>query len=132
MVAVAKTTAAAFPVDLHPEYPDKSAAEVVLTTLHAGGKFGGEGYKISGGLHGVGVSVVNALSARLDLAIRRNGGRYEMSFKDGGQAQGPLERVGDAEGTGTNGHVLARPHDLRRDRVPRRRRCSSDFARWRS
>jgi DNA gyrase subunit B len=89
------------PVDLHPEYPDKSAAEVVLTTLHAGGKFGGEGYKISGGLHGVGVSVVNALSARLDLSIRRNGGRYEMSFKDGGQAQGSLERVGDADDTGT-------------------------------
>jgi DNA gyrase subunit B len=89
------------PVDLHPEYPDKSAAEVVLTTLHAGGKFGGEGYKISGGLHGVGVSVVNALSARLDLSIRRNGARYEMSFKDGGQAQGPLEQVGDAQDTGT-------------------------------
>ncbi|HEX4489869.1 MAG TPA: DNA topoisomerase (ATP-hydrolyzing) subunit B [Acidimicrobiia bacterium] len=84
------------PVDLHPDYPDKSAAEVVLTTLHAGGKFGGEGYKISGGLHGVGVSVVNALSTRLDLQITRNGGRYEMSFKDGGQAQGPLERVSDA------------------------------------
>ncbi|HEY5012485.1 MAG TPA: DNA topoisomerase (ATP-hydrolyzing) subunit B [Acidimicrobiia bacterium] len=89
------------PVDLHPEYPDKSAAEVVLTTLHAGGKFGGEGYKISGGLHGVGVSVVNALSARLDLSICRGGGRYEMSFKDGGEAQGPLVRVGDAEGSGT-------------------------------
>jgi DNA gyrase subunit B len=85
------------PVDLHPDYPDKSAAEVVLTTLHAGGKFGGEGYKISGGLHGVGVSVVNALSIRLDLSIRRNGGRYEMSFKDGGQAQGPLERVGSVD-----------------------------------
>jgi DNA gyrase subunit B len=84
------------PVDLHPDYPDKSAAEVVLTTLHAGGKFGGEGYKISGGLHGVGVSVVNALSTRLDLSITRNGGRYEMSFKDGGQAQGPLQRVADA------------------------------------
>jgi len=89
------------PVDLHPEYPDKSAAEVVLTTLHAGGKFGGDGYKISGGLHGVGVSVVNALSARLDLSIRRNGGCYEMAFKDGGQAQGPLTRIGSCEGTGT-------------------------------
>jgi DNA gyrase subunit B len=99
------------PVDLHPEYPDKSAAEVVLTTLHAGGKFGGEGYKISGGLHGVGVSVVNALSARLDLSIRRNGGRYEMSFKDGGQAQGPLERVGDVPDDDTGTTVTFWPDD---------------------
>ncbi len=78
------------PVDPHPEYPDKSAAEIVLTMLHAGGKFGGEGYKISGGLHGVGVSVVNALSRRLDLEIQRDGGRYTQTFVDGGEPESPL------------------------------------------
>src|SRR5881392_1296338 len=73
------------PVDAHPKYKTKSAAEVVLTMLHAGGKFGGQGYKISGGLHGVGVSVVNALSSRLELAVDRDGKHYEMSFANGGK-----------------------------------------------
>ena len=92
------------PVDPHPEYPDKSAAEIVLTMLHAGGKFGGEGYKISGGLHGVGVSVVNALSRRLVLEIRRQGGRFRMVFVDGGEPEAPLERIGDVaeDDTGTS------------------------------
>ncbi len=90
------------PVDPHPEYPDKSAAEIVLTMLHAGGKFGGEGYKISGGLHGVGVSVVNALSRRLDLEIQRDGGRYTQSFVDGGEPESPLQRIGDSDATGTS------------------------------
>jgi DNA gyrase subunit B len=90
------------PVDPHPEYPDKSAAEIVLTMLHAGGKFGGEGYKISGGLHGVGVSVVNALSRRLELAIDRDGGHYEQTFVDGGEPTGPLVRTGDSHRTGTS------------------------------
>jgi DNA gyrase subunit B len=89
------------PVDEHPEYPGKSAAEVVLTVLHAGGKFGGEGYKISGGLHGVGVSVVNALSRRLELQIHRDGARWEMAFADGGNAQGALTRVADSDQRGT-------------------------------
>ncbi|MDA8039174.1 MAG: DNA topoisomerase (ATP-hydrolyzing) subunit B [Actinomycetota bacterium] len=84
------------PVDRHPSYKDKSAAEVVLTMLHAGGKFGGTGYKVSGGLHGVGVSVVNALSRRLVLEVDRNGKRHRMEFRDGGSPVGPLEVVGDA------------------------------------
>jgi DNA gyrase subunit B len=90
------------PVDPHPEYPDKSAAEIVLTMLHAGGKFGGEGYKISGGLHGVGVSVVNALSRRLEMEIRRDGGRYSMVFVDGGEPVAGLERIGDSDEHGTS------------------------------
>ena len=89
------------PVDDHPEYEGMSAAEVVLTVLHAGGKFGGEGYKISGGLHGVGVSVVNALSSQLDLDIDLNGGKHHLTFKDGGKAQGSIERVGSSDTHGT-------------------------------
>ena len=85
------------PVDRHPQYKDKSAAEVALTMLHAGGKFGGNGYKVSGGLHGVGVSVVNALSTRLLLEVDwRDGKRYQMEFRDGGTPTGPLKVVGGA------------------------------------
>ncbi|MDQ1491168.1 MAG: gyrase subunit, partial [Actinomycetota bacterium] len=90
------------PVDEHPEYPGTSAAEIVLTTLHAGGKFGGEGYKISGGLHGVGVSVVNALSIRLELEINRDGGRFFMAFEEGGRPVAPLERLGGTRKKGTS------------------------------
>jgi DNA gyrase subunit B len=89
------------PVDDHPDYKGKSAAEVVLTVLHAGGKFGGEGYKISGGLHGVGVSVVNALSSRLELEVHRDGGTWQMQFAKGGKPQGKLAKVGPSKKRGT-------------------------------
>ena len=109
------------PVDPHPEYPDKSAAEIVLTMLHAGGKFGGEGYKISGGLHGVGVSVVNALSRRLELEIQTNGGRWKQTFVDGGEpvATAPRSRSGPTARSWRNWSSAPR-------------RCSSACARWRS
>ncbi len=91
------------PVGKHHQYEDLTAAEVVLTVLHAGGKFGGEGYKVSGGLHGVGVSVVNALSSQVEVEIDRDGKRHFMSFKDGGAPDQKLSIIGDApnERTGT-------------------------------
>ena len=89
------------PVDPHPDDPKKSAAEIIMTTLHAGGKFGGEGYKISGGLHGVGVSVVNALSVRLDLEIHRDGARWEQHYAKGGVPQGRLKKMGPSKRRGT-------------------------------
>ena len=87
------------PVDIHPT-TGKSAVETVMTTLHAGGKFGGKGYTVSGGLHGVGASVVNALSSWLRVEVRRDGYLYAQEFQRG-QAMGPLERVTEALGNGT-------------------------------
>ena len=87
------------PVDIHPKIK-KPAVEVVLTTLHAGGKFGSGGYKVSGGLHGVGVSVVNALSEWLVVEVCRNGKIYTQKFKRGIPTS-KLEVVGDSQGTGT-------------------------------
>ncbi|MEY2399417.1 MAG: gyrase subunit [Actinomycetota bacterium] len=84
----------------------KSALEVVLTVLHAGGKFGGGGYKVSGGLHGVGVSVVNAVSTRLIAEVDNGGKHYVMEFKDGGRPQGKIRETGDAP-KGRTGTTIA-------------------------
>ena len=91
------------PVDLHET--GKPAVEVVLTVLHAGGKFGGDGYKVSGGLHGVGVSVVNALSAYMEVEVKRDGKIHAISFKRGNTVS-PMKVIGETEETGTRVHFL--------------------------
>ncbi len=94
------------PVDMHES--GKPAVEVVLTVLHAGGKFGGEGYKVSGGLHGVGVSVVNALSSSMDVEVRRDGKIHSIRFRQGVTASS-LTVIGETEKTGTKVHFVPDP-----------------------
>ena len=94
------------PVDMHES--GKPAVEVVLTVLHAGGKFGGDGYKVSGGLHGVGVSVVNALSTSMEVQVKRDGKIYEIAFKRGVTTK-PLTVVGTTAETGTRVHFVPDP-----------------------
>ena len=95
------------PVEMHPKM-GLPTVEVVLTVLHAGGKFGGGGYKVSGGLHGVGMSVVNALSTHLEVESRRNGNVYRQSYCQG-KTTSALEIVGSANDTGTRIHFVPDP-----------------------
>ncbi|MBI4993531.1 DNA topoisomerase (ATP-hydrolyzing) subunit B [Candidatus Wolfebacteria bacterium] len=100
------------PVDLHPQ-TKKSALETVMCTLHAGGKFGGESYKVSGGLHGVGVSVVNALSKWVRVEVSRNGGLYTQEYERG-KPKAAVKKIGKAEATGTK--VIFEPdHEIFKD-----------------
>ncbi len=94
------------PVDMHES--GKPAVEVVLTVLHAGGKFGGDGYKVSGGLHGVGVSVVNALSTSMEVEVKRGGKVYEIEFQRGVTTK-PLHVIGTTDKTGTRVHFVPDP-----------------------
>src|SRR5690606_25705366 len=88
------------PVENHHQYKRKSALEVVMTVLHAGGKFDNSNYKVSGGLHGVGISCVNALSEWLEVEVKRDGSIYKMNFRRG-VPEGSLEVVGRTRTTGT-------------------------------
>ena len=93
------------PVDVHPK-TGLSTVETVYTVLHAGGKFGGGGYKVSGGLHGVGASVVNALSEWTEVTVKRDGGIYTMKFERGKTVE-PIKKIGETKETGTKVRFLA-------------------------
>ncbi|MBP3765801.1 MAG: DNA topoisomerase (ATP-hydrolyzing) subunit B [Bacilli bacterium] len=96
------------PVDIHPK-TKMSTVETVYTVLHAGGKFGGGGYKVSGGLHGVGASVVNALSSWVVVDVYKNGKIHEVKFKNGGKIEEPLHVIGECEESRTGTTVTFKP-----------------------
>ncbi|WP_435100004.1 DNA topoisomerase (ATP-hydrolyzing) subunit B [Halorubrum sp. N11] len=98
------------PVDTHEKY-DRPALEVIMTVLHAGGKFDSKSYQVSGGLHGVGVSVVNALSQRLEVEVKRDGGVYRHEFARGEPVEGGFERVRDLDDEGTGTYIRFWPDE---------------------
>ncbi len=102
------------PVDLHP-VEKRPAVEVVMTTLHSGGKFDGKSYAVSGGLHGVGISVVNALSSRLEVEIKRDGFVWNHAFQNINGPEGKLAQGRPDDGHRDHDHVLGRPRHLRVD-----------------
>ncbi len=115
------------PVDDHPKL-GIPAVEVIHTVLHAGGKFGGGGYKVSGGLHGVGASVVNALSTHMEVEIRRNGKVYKQEYEKG-KTVTPLTEIGNSRKT------VQRVHSGRTERSSMRQNSilillKEDFVRW--
>ncbi len=100
------------PVGIH-EKTGISAVETIMTVLHAGGKFGGGAYKVSGGLHGVGASVVNALSSWLEVTVEQNGKKYYIRFENGGHTVEPLKEIGTSDKTGTTVRFKADPEIFR-------------------
>ena len=107
------------PIDPHPKFKNKSALEVIMTTLHAGGKFGGKVYETSGGLHGVGVSVVNALSEWMEVEVARDQKLYKMPFERG-KPKAKCWMPAGAEPARHHRPLPARPADLRQGRISRR------------
>ncbi len=107
-VVTVKDNGRGVPVDIHPK-TGKSAAETIYTELHAGGKFGGSAYKMSSGLHGVGATVVNALSEWMEVTSERDGHKYFIRFEHGGHTVAPLKIIGDSQNHGTTVRFKADP-----------------------